>query len=325
MARGGPSWPEGQAVEEFDTLSDGETPATPADMRSLADQAEAEAAEAEALAAAARARARAIGLRREAELVEARSAEAAVGEIAADTAPDTAEVSEAATDAAATEAADTEAVDTGAADTEAVDTEAVDTGAADTEAVDTEAVDTGTALAPVAPRRWGRVAGRLGRPTWSTLATALAAAVILGALAGSGYMIKAHRDAVRQRQLTAEFDAAARQGVVTLTTLDFNHAKPDVQRILDNSTGTFKDDFAKTANDFTKVVEQSKVTSQGSIAESAVDRDTVTENSAVVLVASTQEVTNAAGAKKDPRTYRLIVTVSRDGGQIKIAKVEFVP
>ena len=291
-------------------MSEGETPATPADMRSLADQAEAEAAEAEALAAAARARARAIGLRREAEQVEARSAEAAVGETAADTAPDTAEVSEAATDAAATEAADTEAVDT-----EAVDTEAVDT----------EAVDTGTALAPVAPRRWGRVAGRLGRPTWSTLATALAAAVILGALAGSGYMIKAHRDAVRQRQLVAEFDAAARQGVVTLTTLDFNHAKPDVQRILDNSTGTFKDDFAKTANDFTKVVEQSKVTSQGSIAESAVDRDTVTENSAVVLVASTQEVTNAAGAKKDPRTYRLIVTVSRDGGQIKIAKVEFVP
>ena len=281
-------------------MSDGDTPATPADIRSLADQAEAEAAEAEALAAAARARARAIGLRREAEQVEARSAEAAVGETAADTAPDTAEVSEAATDAAATEAADTEAVDT-------------------------EAVDTGTALAPVAPRRWGRVAGRLGRPTWSTLATALAAAVILGALAGSGYMIKAHRDAVRQRQLTAEFDAAARQGVVTLTTLDFNHAKPDVQRILDNSTGTFKDDFAKTANDFTKVVEQSKVTSQGSIAESAVDRDTVTENSAVVLVASTQEVTNAAGAKKDPRTYRLIVTVSRDGGQIKIAKVEFVP
>jgi len=274
-------------------------------MRSLADQAEAEAAEAEALAAAARARARAIGLRREAELVEARIAEAAVGEIAADTAPDTAEVSEAATEAA--------------------DTRAADTGAADTEAVDTEAVDTDTALAPVAPRRWGRVAGRLGRPTWSTLATALAAAVILGALAGSGYMIKAHRDAVRQRQLVAEFDAAARQGVVTLTTLDFNHAKPDVQRILDNSTGTFEDDFAKTANDFTKVVEQSKVTSQGSIAESAVDRDTVTENSAVVLVASTQEVTNAAGAKKDPRTYRLIVTVSRDGGQIKIAKVEFVP
>ncbi len=85
MARGGPSWPEGQAVEEFDTLSDGDTPATPADIRSLADQAEAEAAEAEALAAAARARARAIGLRREAEQVEARSAEAAVGETAADT------------------------------------------------------------------------------------------------------------------------------------------------------------------------------------------------------------------------------------------------
>jgi Mce-associated membrane protein len=56
-----------------------------------------------------------------------------------------------------------------------------------------------------------------------------------------------------------------------------------------------------------------------------VDLDTMTDNSAVVLVASTSEVTNAAGAKQDPRNYRLIVTVTRDGGQLKISKVEFVP
>ena len=149
--------------------------------------------------------------------------------------------------------------------------------------------------------------------------------MIVGALLFSGYMIKEHRDAVRQRQRAAEFVAAARQGVVTLTSLDFNNAKQGVQRIADNSTGSFRDDFLKMADDFTKVVEQSKVVSQGSVQAAAVELDTMTNDSAVVLVASTSEVTNAAGAKQDPRNYRLIVTVARDGGQLKISKVEFVP
>jgi len=157
------------------------------------------------------------------------------------------------------------------------------------------------------------------------VAAGLAIIVILGALGGSGYMIEQHRDAVRQHQREAEFAAAARQGVVTLTSLDFNDAKQGVQRIVDNSTGSFKDDFVKMADDFTKVVEKSKVVSQGTVAATAVERDSMTNDSAVVLVASTSEVTNAAGAKQDPRNYRLIVTVARDGGQLKISKVEFVP
>ncbi|MDT5173139.1 MAG: Mce-associated rane protein, partial [Mycobacterium sp.] len=36
------------------------------------------------------------------------------------------------------------------------------------------------------------------------------------------------------------------------------------------------------------------------------------------------EVTNEAGAKQDPRKYRLIVTITRDDGQLKMSKVEFV-
>lgn len=175
------------------------------------------------------------------------------------------------------------------------------------------------------PRRRRRLSGRFRRPKWSTLAASLAVLVIIAALAGSGYMINEHRDAVQQRQHAAEFVAAARQGVVTLTSLDFNNAKQGVQRILENSTGSFKDDFVKMADDFTKVVEQSKVISQGSVQAAAVDLDTMTKDSAVVLVASTSDVTNAAGAKQDPRNYRLIVTVARDGRQLKMSKVEFVP
>ncbi|WP_244605090.1 hypothetical protein [Mycobacterium attenuatum] len=281
-------------------MSDDQTASTAAQLRALAEQADAEAAEAEALAAAARARARAIQLRRQAEAAEGPPADAAVPaeeEVDAD-----ATVSE-----AESEGSESEFENIGAepvSDVEAGDHDA--DGSADAEAL------------PARPRR--RL--RLNR---SVVAAVLAVAVILAALSGSVYMVVQHRDAIRHRERVAEFAAAARQGVVTLTSLDFNNAKHDVQRILDDSTGTFRDDMAKVADDFVAVVEQSKVVEQGSVQAVAVDLDSVTDDSAVVLVASTSEVTNAAGAKQDPRKFRLIVTITREGDQLKMSKVEFVP
>jgi Mce-associated membrane protein len=167
--------------------------------------------------------------------------------------------------------------------------------------------------------------GRLHRVRWSTVATAAAVIAILTTLSDSAYMIVDHHRASENRQRVAEFTAAARQGVVTLTSLDYKNAKQGVQRIVEDSTGSFKDDFLKTADDFTKVVEQSKVVSQGTVGAAAVELATMTDDSAVVLVACTSEITNAAGAKQDPRKYRLIMTVTRDGGQLKLSRVEFVP
>jgi Mce-associated membrane protein len=339
-------------------VKDDETPSTAADIRALADQAEAEAAEAEALAAAARARARAIQLRRQAEVIEAKKEEAdkeeAVKEEAAAKA-DAAKEEAAAKAAAVKEKASAKAAalkekavakadakPAAPAEDDAADSVQVEEpdasekepeepeAADDSESEESPAEGAATADTSAADdeqpaRRWRSVSGRMHRPKWSTILASVAIIVIIAALAASGYMYKEHRDAERQRQRAAEFAAAARQGVVTLTSLDFNDAKDGVQHILENSTGSFKDDFVKMADDFTKVVQQSKVISQGSVQAAAVDLDTMTNDSAVVLVASTSEITNAAGAKQDPRNYRLIVTVARDGGQLKISKVEFVP
>ena len=306
-------------------MSEDEIPTTAAEIRAMAEEAEAEAEEAEALAAAARARARARQLRRKAEL-----AEAAAVDDQTETAEDESTQEEAATAVAETEATDQDEAearsedeahdnDTAVAAVSVETEESPDTAEAAEEESEAEISSDDAEKRPLRLQRLRR------RPKWSTIAAAVAVLIIIAALSGSVYMVLDHRNAQRKRERVAEFAAGARQGVVTLTSLDFNHAKEGVQHILENSTGSFRDDFLKMADDFTKVVEQSKVVSQGSVQAAAVDLDTMTDNSAVVLVASTSEVTNAAGAKQDPRNYRLIVTVTRDGGQLKISKVEFVP
>jgi Mce-associated membrane protein len=157
-----------------------------------------------------------------------------------------------------------------------------------------------------------------------TLLAAGSAALLIVALLGISAAIMWHHHGVQtNRQRAAEFTAAARLGVVNMTSLDFNNAKEGVQRILDSSTGEFKADFNTRATDFVKVVQDSKVVTKGTVNLTAVQ--SMSEDSAVVLVAATSEVTNSAGAKNDPRAWRLKVTVNRDGGVLKMAKVEFVP
>jgi Mce-associated membrane protein len=285
-------------------VNEAESPSTAAEMRAMAEHADAEAAEAEALAAAARARARAIQLRRQAELVEAVEADVTQAEELAESGLNdtlTGEQQDVRAESLQSEQGADHTVDQGTAD------------------VPHQEASEPAADKPAWYRRWRR------RPRLATFAACCVLIVIFGFLAVSVYMVLEHRYASQQRQRAAEFAAAARQGVVTLTSLDFNNAKDSVQRIIDDSTGSFRDDFAKTANDFTTVVEQSKVVEQGTVRAVAVDLDSMTHDSAVVLVASTSEVTNAAGAKQDPRGFRLIVTLTRDGDQLKMSKVEFVP
>ena len=51
----------------------------------------------------------------------------------------------------------------------------------------------------------------------------------------------------------------------------------------------------------------------------------MTKDTATVLVAVTTQVSNVASKQQEPRSWRLWVNLARDGGQLKLAKVEFVP
>jgi len=277
-----------------------------ADALAMAEEAEAEAAEADALAAAARARARAIRLRRQAASAEdPAEGGATAAATATEVVPAPAE-KDAGDDAQGTHDGHAEGADGGAAD-----------GADGADVAEGEV--TGAAVTE-AKRSWRRVPSRR---VLARVALGVTIGLICALLAASGSMVWQHRSAAAERHRSAEFAAAARQGVVSLMTLDFNHAKADVQRVLDNSTGEFRDDFQSRADDFTKVVQDSKVITKGTVNATAVQ--SMHGDSAVVLVAAASQVTNATGAQNEPRAWRLSVTVQRDGGQIKMSKVVFVP
>jgi Mce-associated membrane protein len=271
---------------------DPDRPADAVDALALAEEAEAEAAEAEAMAAAARAKARAIRLRRQAAAAaddESREVEATAAEVEA-LAPDV----------------ETEADEAG------LDTE----NSADGE--EEVLAEEPSKERPVRERRRWRI-GRILK----VLAAGIAFACTCALITLSVLMVKQHRDQAAEQQRSAEYAAAARQSVVTLMSLDFNNAKEDVQRIVDNSTGQFRDDFKNQADDFVKVAQDSKVITEVTVNTAAVE--SMTNDTAVVLVSASSRVTNAAGAKQEPRSWRLSVNLQRDGGQIKMSKVEFVP
>ena len=254
---------------------------------------EAEALAAEAAAAAEAARAKVARLRREAESA---AAPAPVEE-------------------SATEHSDTEHSDATGETTEADDGDAGDGDAGDGDAGDGDAGDAEAAPVPVRRRRMVFAA--------KAIAVIIAVLGIAGLASTSAWIVVSHQQAEQQRSRNAEFAAAARQGVVTLMSLNFNRAADDVQRIVDNSTGQFKQDFEAQSKDFIRVAEESKVITDATVTATGVKN--MTDDTADVLVAAYSTVTNAQGAKEEPRTWRLIVSMARDGGQLKVAKVEFAP
>jgi Mce-associated membrane protein len=196
-------------------------------------------------------------------------------------------------------------------------------GADTTDSEEAEATDevTETPETPEPPEL--QPAGRRLRAPTVLLALSIAAVVaIVGLLGASGWMAWQHHHVVKDRERAAAYIATAKQGVINLTSLDFNKAKEDVQRVLDIATGDFKDEFQKRAEDFAAVVKDSKAVTEGSVAATAVE--SMNNDSAVVLVLSNERVTNIAGAKDQPRTFRFRVSVVHDGDDLKVSKVEFV-
>lgn len=166
---------------------------------------------------------------------------------------------------------------------------------------------------------------RLKAPRRSTVLVSVGALISVGLLSATGYMVWQDKKATDLNHRTAEFSAAARQGVVNLMSMDYNAAKESVQRVIDDSTGKFHQDLADSADDMIKAMEASKVVTTVTVNDSAVE--SISGDSAVVLVAATSEkhdATQPPNSDSQPRVWRVVVTVEHDGGQIKVSDVEFV-
>lgn len=162
--------------------------------------------------------------------------------------------------------------------------------------------------APMSPVRLATIAG-------------LVVVILLAGLAGwTGYRGYQAYQGEKERQL---FLQVGRQGALNLTTIDWQNAEADVQRVLDSATGTFYDDFQNRSAPFVQVVKQAQSKSVGTIAEAGLE--SATRDEAQVLVAVTVTTSNVGAPQQEPRAWRMRLTVQKVNDEAKVSNVEFVP
>jgi Mce-associated membrane protein len=194
----------------------------------------------------------------------------------------------------------------------AAETEKATDGADDSDGDDDDSADYDEEAAPAKPRM-----SHLRLATIVGLVLVVALAGLTGWL---GFRTYQSHKAAEERNL---FLQVGRQGALNLTTIDWQQADANVQRILDSATGTFYDDFQKRAGPFVEVVKQAQSKSVGTIAEAGLESES--DDSAQVLVAVTVKTSNAGAPEQSPRAWRMRISVQRVGDEAKVSNVEFVP
>lgn len=153
------------------------------------------------------------------------------------------------------------------------------------------------------------------------MVAALIVVVALGTLVGwLGLRVYDSRQIAEEH---AAFLATARQGALNLTTISHTEVEDDINRILNTATGSFHDEFRERSVPFVDAVRGAQSTSQGTVIEAALESVQGDTAEALVSVAVT---TSVAGAPpQEPRSWRMRITVQKDGDTDKVSNVEFVP
>ena len=202
--------------------------------------------------------------------------------------------------------------DSGGSETaEAADTEKATDGDEDSAAdYDEEAPD----------EEAGQAKPRMSHLRLATIAGLVLVVALAGLTGWLGFRTYQSHQADEQHKL---FLQVGRQGALNLTTIDWQQADKDVQRILDSATGTFYDNFQKRAGPFVEVVKQAQSKSVGTIAEAGMESES--DDGAQVLVAVTVKTSNAGAPEQAPRAWRMRISVQKVDDGAKVSNVEFVP
>ena len=204
----------------------------------------------------------------------------------------------------------TEPESAGSETAEAAETEEATDGDEDSADHDEEAADEDAA--PAKPR--------MSHLRLATIAGLVLVVALAGLTGWLGFRTYQSHQADEQHKL---FLQVGRQGALNLTTIDWQQADKDVQRILDSATGTFYDDFQKRAGPFVEVVKQAQSKSVGTIAEAGLESES--DDGAQVLVAVTVKTSNAGAPEQAPRAWRMRISVQKVDDGAKVSNVEFVP
>jgi Mce-associated membrane protein len=154
------------------------------------------------------------------------------------------------------------------------------------------------------------------------LATVLGLVAVIASTAVAGWLGYREHQARQAQQQSELLIRVGRQGALNLTTIDYQHADSDVQRILDSATGSFYDDFSKRSKPFVEVVKKAQSKSVGTVTEAGLESQAGDE--AQVMVAVSVVTTNVGEPEGEPRHWRMRISVKKMGDEAKVSNVAFV-
>jgi Mce-associated membrane protein len=173
---------------------------------------------------------------------------------------------------------------------------------------------------PDAPR-----AGLRGVRTWRPaprLLWALTAVLLLAAVAVTATLGRSAWQQQRDADSRAAALAAGRQIAVNFVTMNASSFDADTKRVLDDSTGAFRKEYASTLAQLKPVVTANKTVSTVERAEaSLVSGD---DDSAKVIVGVVAPTSNASTPKPEKKTYRLRLDLVKVGDAWKVSTLDFV-
>lgn len=173
---------------------------------------------------------------------------------------------------------------------------------------------------PVTPTDTPARRGGATRRVVAVAVVGLAVLVLTGALGWLGYRIQVNQQAQEQRE---QFVQVARQAAVNLTTISYAQADADVQRIIEATTGEFRDDFTLRSRPFVDVVQRAHSESEGTVTEAGLE--SVDGDRAEVLLAVAVRTTMAGNVVPEPRRWRMRISLQRTDDGPKVSNIVFIP
>ncbi|TDH57767.1 serine/threonine protein kinase [Mycobacterium eburneum] len=166
---------------------------------------------------------------------------------------------------------------------------------------------------PVMPRRGGAVAALIA--ALLVLLGVASFAAWQGTRVVTADAVVRHDTAQRQAAMKAASDFA-----VILTSINSKTVDQDFQKVLDHSTGEFRDMYEKSSMQLRQLLIENKAEAIGTVVAAAVDA--IDDHQARVLIAVDQKVTNVAVPEPRIDRSRMLMTLERHDGEYLISKVE---